>query len=179
MMGKIIAALQRLQIMVGALCLTLFLVTVLIQIFARYLEIPVTWTEDVSLYSFIWAVFMGAGAMVFEGKHFAFTSLQDNLKSPLHKRVLSVAISVCILFFALLMLYYGTLITRQFWNYRWVTIPAFKRGPVWLCLPVAGGTMALYALYRIVREVRNLAMLNKSDESGTSNGDGTFNKEGA
>jgi TRAP-type C4-dicarboxylate transport system permease small subunit len=150
---KIVSALQKLQIAVGALCLTVFLAAVLIQIFSRYLGIAVTWTEDVSLYSFIWAVFMGASAMVFEGKHFAFTSLSDNIKSPAIKRGLSILISVIILIFAVLMLYYGTLITRQFWNYRWVTIPAFKRGPVWLCLPLAGGTMSLYALYHIVSDV--------------------------
>jgi TRAP-type C4-dicarboxylate transport system permease small subunit len=161
LIGKIISALQKLQIAVGALCLTLFLATVLIQIFARYVEVPVTWTEDVSLYSFIWAVFMGASAMVFEGKHFAFTSLQDKLKSPPLKRGLSVVVSVLILFFAVLMLYYGSLITKQFWNYRWVTIPAFKRGPVWLCLPVAGGTMTLYALYHIVSDILNVNKFNK------------------
>jgi TRAP-type C4-dicarboxylate transport system permease small subunit len=146
--------LQKLQIAAGTICLTVFLLTVLIQIFSRYFGIAVTWTEDVSLYAFIWAVFMGASAMVFEGKHFAFTSLRDNIKSPVCKRVLSMVISVLILFFAVLMLYYGARIAKQFWNYRWVTIPAFKRGPVWLCLPIAGGAMTVYSLYHIGRDLR-------------------------
>jgi TRAP-type C4-dicarboxylate transport system permease small subunit len=153
---KLVSALQKLQIAVGAICLFVFLATVLIQIFARYLGIAVTWTEDVSLYSFIWAVFMGASAMVYERKHFAFTSLGDKLKSPSAKCGLSVLISALILFFAALMLYYGARITKQFWNYHWVTIPAFKRGPVWLCLPIAGGTMSLYALYHIVSDMLKL-----------------------
>lgn len=150
MIRKIISTLQRLQVVAGTICLFIFLVAVLIQIFSRYLGIAVTWTEDVSLYAFIWAVFMGASAMVFEGKHFAFTSLSDNIKSPALKRGISILISVFILVFAVLILFYGMRITRQFWNYRWVTIPAFKRGPVWLCLPIAGGMMTVYALYHIV-----------------------------
>jgi TRAP-type C4-dicarboxylate transport system permease small subunit len=153
MIKKIISTLQRLQVIVGTLCLALFLVAVLIQIFSRYLGIAVTWTEDVSLYAFIWAVFMGASAMVFEGKHFAFTSLSDGIKSQAVKRGISMLVSVFILVFAVLILYYGARITKQFWNYRWVTIPSFKRGPVWLCLPIAGGMMTVYALYHIVSDV--------------------------
>jgi TRAP-type C4-dicarboxylate transport system permease small subunit len=155
MLKKIISVLQKIQIAVGTVCLTIFLLSVLVQIFSRYLGIAVTWTEDVSLYAFIWAVFMGAAAMVYEGKHFAFTSLADNIKSPVIKSCLSIIISALILFFAVLMLYYGVKITRQFWNYQWVTIPAFKRGPVWLCLPIAGGAMTAYSLYHIGVDIFN------------------------
>jgi TRAP-type C4-dicarboxylate transport system permease small subunit len=150
---KIISALQKIQIAVGGIFLAIFLLTVLVQIFSRYLGIAVTWAEDVSLYAFIWSVFMGASAMVYERRHFAFTSLGDNLKSPTKKLCLSVLISALILLFAILMLFFGARIAKQFWNYRWVTIPAFKRGPVWLCLPVAGGTMAIYTVYHIVHDL--------------------------
>ncbi|MDR1469507.1 MAG: TRAP transporter small permease subunit [Spirochaetaceae bacterium] len=155
MIKNIVSGMQKVQVVVGTLFLAIFLVAVLIQIFARYVGVAVTWTEDVSLYAFIWAVFMGASAMVFEGKHFAFTSLSDKLKSPALKRGLSILISGLILLFAVLILFYGARITKQFWNYRWVTIPSFKRGPVWLCLPIAGGMMTIYALYHIVSDVLN------------------------
>ena len=49
--------------------------------------IAATWTEDVSMYSFIWAVFMGAGAMVYEKRHFAFTSISDMMKNDKIKSI--------------------------------------------------------------------------------------------
>ena len=57
-MRKIIAAVQKIQILIGGLFLLLFLVTVVVQMFTRYMGIVATWTEDVEMYSFIWAVFM-------------------------------------------------------------------------------------------------------------------------
>jgi TRAP-type C4-dicarboxylate transport system permease small subunit len=148
-MRKAIALLQKMQIAAGGTCLTIFLLTVVVQILARYARIAVTWTEDVSLYAFIWSVFMGAGAMVYERRHFAFTALSDALKSPVRKAILSVVISLAILTFSSLLLYYGIMLTKQFWNYTWVTIPSFKRGPVWLCLPISGCAAAVYTLQHI------------------------------
>ena len=70
-MKKAIQILEKVQIGVGAAFLFLFLLTVVVQMLSRYLGIAATWTEDVSMYSFIWAVFMGAGAMVYEKRYFA------------------------------------------------------------------------------------------------------------
>ena len=63
-MKKFVDTLQKIQIAVGGVLLLIFLATVVYQITCRYLGIVAMWTEDVSMYSFIWAVFMGAGAMV-------------------------------------------------------------------------------------------------------------------
>lgn len=155
-MKKVIEVMQRVQIGVGAVFLFIFLITVVFQMLSRYLGIAATWTEDVSMYSFIWAVFMGAGAMVYEKKHFAFTSLADALKNEKAKLILEIVIAAIILTFSVLMVNYGMRITRQFWNYTWVNIPSFKRGPTWLCLPVSGLTAAIYSLSQIVDCVQRL-----------------------
>lgn len=155
-MKKAIAMLQKIQIAVGGFFLCVFLVTVVYQMLSRYLGIAATWTEDVSMYSFIWAVFMGAGAMVYEKRHFAFTSISDMMKNEKVKSVLAIIIAVLMLFFAVLMAYYGYKVTKQFWNYTWVNIPAFKRGPTWLCLPICGVTSAIYLVNEIVEEVGSL-----------------------
>ena len=59
-MKKAIEMLQKIQIAIGGFFLCIFLLTVVYQMLSRYLGIAATWTEDVSMYSFIWAVFMGA-----------------------------------------------------------------------------------------------------------------------
>lgn len=58
-MKKAIEWMQKIQIAVGGFFLCIFLLTVVFQMLSRYIGIAATWTEDVSMYSFIWAVFMG------------------------------------------------------------------------------------------------------------------------
>lgn len=162
-MRKIIAGMQKVQICIGGLFLLVFLLTVVAQMFTRYVGITATWTEDIEMYSFIWAVFMGASAMVFEKKHFAFTALSDSMKNPIAKKRLGVVISILMLLFCVLMAIYGVKLTKQFWNYTWITIPKFKRGVTWLCLPIAGVTSSIYLLDSIVSDIACLAK-NKTGE---------------
>ncbi|MCR5289069.1 MAG: TRAP transporter small permease subunit [Treponema sp.] len=156
-MKKIIAGIQRVQILAGGFFLLVFLLTVVTQMFTRYVGIVATWTEDVEMYSFIWAVFMGASAMVYEKRHFAFTALNDSFKDnvPASKK-LSIVISLVMLIFCVLMVFYGVQLTKQFWNYTWVNIPKFKRGVTWICVPIAGVTSALYLIDSIVTDVSSL-----------------------
>ena len=55
-MKKAIEWMQKIQIAVGGFFLCIFLLTVVFQMLSRYIGIAATWTEDVSMYSFIWAV---------------------------------------------------------------------------------------------------------------------------
>lgn len=155
-MKKAVEMLQKIQIAVGGFFLLVFLLTVVYQMLSRYMGIAATWTEDVSMYSFIWAVFMGAGAMVYEKRHFAFTSISDMMKNVRIKTVLSIIISIIMLVFSVLMIYYGYKVTKQFWNYTWVNIPQFKRGPTWLCLPICGATSSIYLLTHIFTDIKTL-----------------------
>lgn len=153
-MKKAVELLQKLQLIVGTIFLVIFLVTVVYQVATRYLGIVATWTEEVSMYSFIWAVFMGAGAMVYEKRHFAFTSLSDVITNEKVKRILSIVISFIMLGFAALMLFYGFNITKQFWNYRWISIPSLTRGITWACLPICGVTSIVYLVYLIIADMK-------------------------
>ena len=141
-MKKAIEWMQKIQIAVGGFFLCIFLLTVVFQMLSRYIGIAATWTEDVSMYSFIWAVFMGAGAMVY-----------DMPKNEKIKSVLAIIISLVMLVFAVLMAYYGYKLTQKFWNYTWTNIPSFKRGPTWTCLPICGVTSTIYLIAQIIEEI--------------------------
>lgn len=154
--NKALGYLQKVQILAGGIFLTIFLFTVVFQILSRYLGIVAVWTEEVSMYAFIWATFMGAGAMVYEDRHFAFTSVSDMLKDERAKTILDIVIKLIMLAFSALMLYYGILVTKQFWNYRWTTLPSLSRGPVWLCMPLCGGTSTLYLLGNLGGQITKL-----------------------
>lgn len=151
-MKKTIDYIQKIQMGVGAFFLIIFLLAVVYQMFTRYVGIAATWTEEVAMYAFIWAAFMGAGVMVYEKRHFAFTSISDMIKNNKIRSVLSVMISLIMLVLTVLMIYYGYKITKQFWNYTWVNIPQFKRGPTWLCVPICGFTSTIYLVNHIIRD---------------------------
>lgn len=155
-MKKALGYLQKVQILAGGIFLSIFLGSVVIQMACRYMGIAAVWTEEVSMYSFIWAAFMGAAAMVYEKQHFAFTSISDKLKDENVKTILSIIIAIIMLVVSVLMFYYGCRLTKQFWNYRWVNIPDFKRGPTWLCIPVCGATSTLYLIGQIMESVNSL-----------------------
>lgn len=152
-MKKVIDMMQKIQIAIGGFFLMIFLLTVVFQMLSRYAGIAATWTEDVSMYSFIWAVFMGAAAMVYENRHFAFTSISDMMKNENAKSIVAIIIYAIMFVFAVLMVYYGYKVTKQFWNYTWTNIPSFKRGPTWMCLPLCGLTSCIYLVQLTIDEI--------------------------
>ena len=155
-MKKAIDTLQKIQIALGGLFLLIFLVTVVYQMICRYLGITAMWTEDVSMYSFIWAVFTGAGAMVHSKAHFAFTTVSDSMKDPRKKAMLQIFINIVMLIFSVLMIKYGIDAAKQFWNFKWTSIPSFNRGPTWLCIPFCGLTSSIYLLWSIYEEIQKI-----------------------
>ncbi|QSX09208.1 TRAP transporter small permease [Alkalibacter rhizosphaerae] len=154
-MDKIAKKIQHVEIVLGTLFISIFFITILIQVASRYLGFSATWTGEVSTYSFTWAVFLGAGAMTYENKHFAFESLKDKL-TPKKKEIVEMIISLIVLSFTVSILYFGVIITQKFWNYRWIDLPMMKMGYTWLCLPILGGTTTFYTLNRIVIAIKRI-----------------------
>ena len=68
---KIHSVVEKAQIILGTIFISIFLLTILLQIGSRIFKISITWSEDVAKYSFVWAVFMGASWAVGSNQHFA------------------------------------------------------------------------------------------------------------
>ena len=155
-MRKTIAALVAVQEVFGTFLLGVFFLSIVAQISARYLGIPLLWTEEVANYSFVWAVFMGAAAMVYHRAHFSVTFFRDRFKGR-SGALYGALVSLVLLLFTSAMFYYGLAVAHAFWNYNWITLPWMKMGYTWLCLPIAGATMSLYNLLHIVDDARRAA----------------------
>ena len=52
----------------GTVCISIFFVTIVIQVFCRYAGITVTWTGDVSTYAFYMGRFCGEAWIMKSGK---------------------------------------------------------------------------------------------------------------
>ncbi|WP_320047404.1 TRAP transporter small permease subunit [uncultured Ilyobacter sp.] len=155
MIAKLSKEIQKLQLGVGVVCISIFFIAIVIQVFCRYAGIMVTWTGEVSEYAFTWAVFMGAGVMAYENQHFAFTSVLDKLSGK-NKIILKIFISIMVLLFSVAILYYGVIITKKFWNYKWISLPEVKMGYTWLCVPLLGFTSTVYSIDHIMGHIREL-----------------------
>lgn len=150
---KVMDLWAKLLVIVGSVTLTIFFGAVLAQMFCRYLGIVALWTEEVSTYSFIFTVFLGAAALVRENKHFAFTAVSDGIKNEKVKALINLAISVIVLVFAYYMFVYGKQLMQKFWNYKWVSLPSMKRGYTWLCMPISAVSMMAFSVESIIKQV--------------------------
>ena len=154
-MKKFVGISLRVQEALGTFLLTVFFVSIVLQISARYLKIPLLWTEELANYSFIWAVFMGASTMIHEKAHFCFTFFKDRFKGA-RGAVYDIVLSVILLCFTVPMFCYGVVIVRTFWNYNWISLTWVKMGYTWLCLPIMGFTMSLYTVDQIRDDLKKL-----------------------
>jgi TRAP-type C4-dicarboxylate transport system permease small subunit len=152
---KLIELLVRIQETLGMVLLSIFFLAILAQITARYLAIPLLWTEEVANYAFIWAVFMGASGMVHYKAHFAFTFFSARVRGR-KGAAYDVFISAVLLCFTVPMTLYGSTVVTEFWDYNWITLTWVKMGYTWLCLPITGGAMTLYLAGHIVEDIRIL-----------------------
>ncbi len=159
---RIIDLWAKVLAVIGSITLTIFFFAVLAQMFCRYLGIVALWTEEVSTYAFIFTVFMGAAALVRENKHFAFTAMADGIRNPMIKKLISILISGIILVFAYFMFVYGRQLMQKFWNYKWVSLPAMKRGYTWLCMPISAVSMMVFSAESIIRQVWGLVKGGKA-----------------
>ena len=150
---KVMDLWAKLLTIIGSVTLTIFFGAVLAQMFCRYLGIMALWTEEVSTYSFIFTVFMGAAALVRENKHFAFTAVSDGIKNEKIKALINLLISVIVLVFAYYMFVYGKQLMQKFWNYKWVSLPTMKRGYTWMCLPISAVSMMAFSVESIIKQV--------------------------
>ena len=51
---------------------------------------------------------------------------------------------------------------QKFWNYKWVSLPAMKRGYTWLCMPISAVSMMVFSAESIVRQVWGLVKGGKA-----------------
>lgn len=141
--------------MMGTALLAVFFIAILIQIAARYAGIPLLWTEELANYSFIWAVFMGASAMVYHRAHFCFTFFKDSFTGK-KGAAYDLFISLAMLCFTIPILYYGVIIVKEFWDYNWISLPMAKMGYTWLCVPITGFTMTMYTIWQIGEDISKI-----------------------
>jgi TRAP-type C4-dicarboxylate transport system permease small subunit len=128
---------------------------VLAQVVFRYaLNDPLTWSEELARYLFIWCAFLGWLIASRRNRHLAIGFLADRV-SPRSRALLAIAIQLATLAFAYVLGTRGARLVANNWDVENVAVP-FNLGVVYLIEPLAAAVIAFYALDAIAGAVRAL-----------------------
>lgn len=126
---------------------------VLAQVVFRYVfNAPLTWSEELARYLFIWCAFLGWVIAARRGSHLAMTFVVVRLP-PAARTVLAVLTQLATLWFAWLLGSRGAALVRNSWDVENVAVP-FNLGVVYLIEPLAAAAIATYALMALAEAAR-------------------------
>jgi TRAP-type C4-dicarboxylate transport system permease small subunit len=118
---------------------------VFMQVILRYVfGSPMTWSEELARYLFIWCAFLGWVIASRKNGHLAMTFLAERLPAPA-QRALSAAIHLATVFFAWILGSRGWRLVTNNWDVDNVAVP-LSLGAVYLIVPLASLAIAAYAL---------------------------------
>jgi len=126
---------------------------VLAQVIFRYfLNDPLTWSDELARYLFVWCAFLGWVIAARRRSHLAITMMQSRL-SVRPRAALAVCAALAAVAFAIILSYYGVQITLRNAD---VETPSlfFTIGVVYAIVPVAALAVGLHALGDLVAAVR-------------------------
>ena len=126
---------------------------VLAQVIFRYfLNDPLTWSDELARYLFVWCAFLGWVIAARRRSHLAITMMQSRL-SARPRAALAVCAALAAVAFAIILSYYGVQITLRNAD---VETPSlfFTIGVVYAIVPVAALAVALHAISDLVAAVR-------------------------
>lgn len=145
-MKKAADFLEKVQCIFSMILFMVFLACIVIQILTRYVPfIKITWTEEISVYTFIWAILMGTAVMLKRNEHFAFDFFRSKVTGT-GKLVTETFIDLVVFGFSCYVAYCGVQLTLQFWNWTLTSLTWVSQRYTWSSLIVCGLTMAFYSL---------------------------------
>jgi TRAP-type C4-dicarboxylate transport system permease small subunit len=136
------AALDR---MACAGCVALFmaiLLTMVLQVTFRYLlNAPLTWSEELARYLYIWACWLGAPVALRRGNHITIAVVSDRLPRRV-ARVTALGVQAMALFFLLQLAIQGTLLALRAHTVMAITLP-IPWSAIYLAAPLSAVLMIL------------------------------------
>ena len=125
------------------------------QVILRYVfNSPLTWSEELARYLFIWCAFLGWIIASRKGSHLAMTFVAERLP-PRVQAAVTVGIQIATIYFAWILGTRGARLVANNWDVENVAVP-FNLGVVYLIEPVAAAAIAGYALRALAGALADL-----------------------
>jgi len=124
-----------------------------LQIFFRYiLNRPLSWPLEVSLFCFVWLVWMGGVGGMREEKQIRIEFAEKYLPKPI-RRILIPANTALSLVFLVFVIYYGVQVAESQMTAVFDILP-FSRGVLYAVAPVGGSLMFITLVRVLARQVQ-------------------------
>ena len=128
----------------------LIFIVVLTQIFYRYfLRSPLVWTEELSLFIFIWVSLLGWALAARNGTHIRITFIEDRLPIPI-RRALRFFFRLVALGFLAVLVHFGYIMAYRTFGRGAITIPRIPIGMFYAALPVSALLCMFYGVYDLL-----------------------------
>lgn len=133
----------------------LFLIVIIVfsNVIGRYFfHAPIRWSDEVSLFLFLWLAYLGALVALMTGRHNSFSGLIDMFPAKL--RIAAKTLSDLIVLSILgVLVWFGTQLVDllQFQRSPAIDLPMYY---VYSALPISSFLMALVVAYQIVARLR-------------------------
>lgn len=143
--GRLAAALDRgTCVACVALFVTILLVMVLQVTFRYVLNTPLTWTEELARYLFIWACYLGAPVATRRGNHVTILFVLERVPKGL-VRIVGWGIQAVSLVFFLQLAILGAVLAVKSHSVEAITLP-IPWSLIYLAVPVSGVLMILQTI---------------------------------
>jgi TRAP-type C4-dicarboxylate transport system permease small subunit len=132
----------------GSTCSILAAAVILmsVQIFLRFVfNSPLTWTEEVDRYLFVWSVYLGSAVALAKGSHIRVTFLID-LGGPALEKISKAFNKVCSGFSFAIIMYYGYKLAYANIYSRFYTVEFMPLVLFYLAVPVGMTLMLIYLI---------------------------------
>jgi TRAP-type C4-dicarboxylate transport system permease small subunit len=140
----------------AAALLAAMCILVCVQVFYRYvLEAPLTWSEELIRFLFVWLSFLGATICFRRGGHFRLDFFVRGLFPPHIARQILVVVDLIVLAFVVLLTVQGFALLKMAFLNHYVAID-MSAGWSYLAIPVCCGLMIPYIitdLWKVLRRV--------------------------
>lgn len=103
---------KHLEEILCAVLLAVMTIVIFLQIVLRLLGLPLSWTEEIGRYMFIWLIYIGCASAIRKRKHISVELLDLFLKER-GKFVLNIISNVVFLIFAVILTYYSFFVVQR------------------------------------------------------------------
>jgi len=158
-MEKFINGLEKSKTIFITILLFSLLIIVFLQVFTRFVILkPLTWTEEVARFCFIWLIFMGASINVRKRAHFALDLFSSKL-TPGYRVFLRLLIYSLVGIFALSLTILGWIFFKVGIIRLSPTID-ISMAYIYAAIPLSGIFILLYLIEAAYKEIKRLRTLS-------------------
>ncbi len=138
---------------------TLMVVCTFLQVVFRYaIEQPLSWSEELARYCFVWATYSGASVAFYEKKHINVLLFLDFIRSIRIRSAILLLADVCCMFFLIVFVYQGFIVSQRVFMLGQFSpsLPWLPIGITYLAIPIGCLFMFLNILAYAIQNMHSV-----------------------